>query len=613
MAERQRRTAATGVVTAPAPVGVDAGSTPDDHAVGQPAADGHPVGRPAADGHAVGRRTRSGRDLRARQSARGQGRARGRKAIVAGTALGVAPFVAGLVIDLAHGWLPLGDDAVIADRSWLALGSHGPLLGQVTLATAGGHPTYDLGPLLYWLLAIPVHVDPVHGVLWGAALWSAVAVALTVAAANRVFGPAGALLAGAVFPVLAAGVPMVALDPTWNPSIGLCWYVAAAGAGIATAAGHRWWLPVLVATGSVAAQCHLSLAASLPLLVPVALVVGVVGERRGARRAWFAPIGVGVVVALGCWAAPLVQQLTGHPGNLSALAAATGHGTDLGVARALHTLGSTLGVPPLWWRQIERFTLHQFVTLYSSGSIPVAMAAEVAVVVVAAVAWRRGRRPLAATAVVTLVLSAAVVAVVAHFPLADLLALAYVVRPAYVVGILTWAVLAWAAVVAVAVLLRRARQKGRPDGAPVTPAARGPVRPLVAATGAAASVLAAVALVAVAVVAERSDTNVPVQAETAAQVRAVDAAIRHLAAGGPVALHVAPDPALPPGGFEQLSLDFGVLWLAHTQGQDVRLPIVAVNSIGPEAAPAPGLPNVTVTFRHGRPVATLSRSAAPAT
>ena len=56
-----------------------------------------------------------------------------------------------------------------------------------------------------------------------------------------------------------------------------------------------------------------------------------------------------------------------------------------------------------------------------------------------------------------------------------------------------------------------------------------------------------------------------------------------------------------------------MLWLAHTQGQDVRLPIVAVNSIGPEAAPAPGLPSVTVTFRRGRPVATLSRSPASAT
>lgn len=532
---------------------------------------------------------------------------------MAGTALGVAPFVAGLVVDLAHGWLPLGDDAVIADRSWLALGSHGPLLGQVTVATAGGHPTYDLGPLLYWLLAVPVHVDPVHGVLWGAALWSTVAVALTVAAAHRTFGPAGALVAGATFPVLAAGVPMVALDPTWNPSIGLCWYVAAAGAGIATAAGHRWWLPVLVVTGSVAAQCHLSLAASFPLLVPVALLVGVAGERRGERRAWLAPVGVGVVAALVCWTAPVVQQLTGHPGNLTALATATGHGVDLGWVRALHTLGTTLGVPPLWWRQIERFTFHQFVAIYTTGSIPLAVAAEVAVAATAVGAWRTGRRPLAAAAVVTLVLSAALVAVVAHFPLADLLALGYTVRPAYVVGILTWAVLAWAAEVVVAVLLRRARRAGRPDGAPARPAAHDRRRPRVAATGAAAGVLAAVALVAVAVVAERSDANVPVQAETAAQVRAVDAAIRPLVTGGPVVLHVAPDPALPPGGLEQLSLDFGVLWLAHTQGHDVRLPIVAVDSIGPEAAPTPGIPSVTVTFHHGRPVATLSRSATSAT
>ncbi|MGC8463632.1 MAG: hypothetical protein ACP5P9_08195, partial [Acidimicrobiales bacterium] len=534
--------------------------------------------------------------------------------VVAGMVLGVAPFVAGLVIDVAHGWLPLGDDAVIADRSWLALGSHGPLLGQVTLATAHGHPTYDLGPLLYWLLAVPVHVDPVHGALWGAALWSTVAVAVTVVAAHRTAGPVGALVAGAVFPVLAAGIPLVALDPTWNPSIGLCWYVAAAAAGIATAAGNRWWFPVLVLAGSVAAQCHLSLAASLPLLLPVALVVGVAGERRGVRRAWLAPISAGLAVAVGCWAATVVQQLTGHPGNLTALATATGHGADLGWVGALHTLGTALGIPPLWWRQIERFTFHEFVAIYTTGSIPVAVAAEAAVAATAVFAWRTGRRALAAAAVVALTLSAAAVAVVAHFPLADILALGYTVRPAYVVGILTWVVLFWAVVVAVAALLRRARQArrhGRPVSAPSGPGARGRARERVAVTTVAGT-LAAVGLVTVAVLAERSDASVPVQAETATQVRAVDAAIRPLASG-PVVLHVAPDPSLPPGGLEQLALDFGVLWLAHTQGYSVRLPNVAANSIGPEAAPAAGIPSVTVTFAHGRPVASSTASASSAT
>ena len=581
----------------------------DDPALDDPALDDPALDDPALDDPALDDPATSGR------TPTGELRRRTWPVVVAGMLLGTAPFVAGLVIDVAHGWLPLGDDAVIAERSWLALGSHGPLLGQLTLATAHGHPTYDLGPLLYWLLAVPVHVDPVQGALWGAALWSTVAVAVTVVAAHRVTGPVGALVAGAVFPVLAAGIPLVALDPTWNPSIGLCWYVATAAAGIATATGHRWWFPVLVLTGSVAAQCHLSLAASLPLLLPTALLVGIAGERRGERRAWLAPVGAGLAVAGGCWAATVVQQLTGHPGNLTALATATGSGADVGWVGALHTLGTALGIPPLWWRQIEHLTFSQFVAIYTTGSIPIAVMAEVAVVAVAVVAWRTGRRALAATAVVTLVLSAAVVAVVAHFPLADILALGYTVRPAYVVGMLTWTVVFWAVVVAAAALLRRARHSrrhGRPVSTPSAPGTRGRTRARVAMTTVVGS-LAAVGLVAVAVVAERSDATVPVQAATAVQVRAVDAAVRPLATGRPIVLHIAPDPSLPPGGLEQLALEFGVLWLAHTQGYSVRLPNVAADSIGPEAAPAAGIPSVTVTFAHGRPVASLSASTSSAT
>jgi len=36
-----------------------------------------------------------------------------------------------------------------------------PVLGQATLARSGCHATYDPGPLLCWLLALPVRIDPV--------------------------------------------------------------------------------------------------------------------------------------------------------------------------------------------------------------------------------------------------------------------------------------------------------------------------------------------------------------------------------------------------------------------------------------------------------------------
>ena len=82
---------------------------------------------------------------------------------------------------LVHaGWMPTGDDAAIALRSWNSLTAHGPLVGQ---ATRLAHGVFDPGPLEYWLLAIPVHISPNHGVLWGAAICCMAACSLAIEAA----------------------------------------------------------------------------------------------------------------------------------------------------------------------------------------------------------------------------------------------------------------------------------------------------------------------------------------------------------------------------------------------------------------------------------------------
>ena len=74
------------------------------------------------------------------------------------------PFVTGTARLVHAGWMPTGDDAAIALRSWNSLTAHGPLVGQ---ATRLAHGVFDPGPLEYWLLAIPVHISPSHGVSGG--------------------------------------------------------------------------------------------------------------------------------------------------------------------------------------------------------------------------------------------------------------------------------------------------------------------------------------------------------------------------------------------------------------------------------------------------------------
>src|SRR5258707_9863543 len=108
------------------------------------------------------------------------------------------PFGFAAARSVATGWRPVSDNAAIALRSWDVLTAHAPLVGQAT-RLAGG--VYDLGPLQYWLLTLPVHVDPLHGVLWGAALWCMVAASLTIEAAwAAAGGPCGLLPPARVLP-----------------------------------------------------------------------------------------------------------------------------------------------------------------------------------------------------------------------------------------------------------------------------------------------------------------------------------------------------------------------------------------------------------------------------
>src|ERR1700683_483121 len=76
-----------------------------------------------------------------------------------------------VVIEMTRHWRALCDDATISMQSYRVLSVHSPLVGQFSTASLGtGHLLYDPGPLQYWLLSVPVHIDRAQGALWGAAL-----------------------------------------------------------------------------------------------------------------------------------------------------------------------------------------------------------------------------------------------------------------------------------------------------------------------------------------------------------------------------------------------------------------------------------------------------------
>src|SRR6266849_10795777 len=310
------------------------------------------------------------------------------------------PFVTAVAASVQRPWRVVGDGAVIALQSWDTT-VRVPLVGQ---PTALGHGLYDPGPLQYWLLAVPVHVDPVRGVLWGAAVWCMACASLAIEAAWSVLGRTGGVAAGSAILVMIAWGPGLAVKPYWNPWFGAMFFLAALAAGWAVMSGRRWWFPVLVVTASVAAQAHLMFALASAALVPLALIVGLAGASRADKG--YRCAATGLAAGMGCWAAPFIQQLTSRHGNLTALVTHTGGGRRTGLAFALNTFTAATKPLPLWWPLPRQHLLVAQLIHGRTALFAVAVLTATAAVLAAAVFALRCR-PLASLAAVGLVASAA--------------------------------------------------------------------------------------------------------------------------------------------------------------------------------------------------------------
>jgi len=482
-----------------------------------------------------------------------------------------APFVVAAVRLVQDGWRPVSDAAAIALRSWDVLTAHGPLVGQATRLAQG---VYDPGPLQYWLLAVPVHVDPPHGLMWGGALWCMAAASLTIEAAWSVAAETGAVLASGMILATVAWMPGVALQPYWNPWFGVVFLFAALAAGWAVMSGRRGWWPVLVITASVAAQAHLMFAIVSAALVLVALVVGLMDSARD--RAGYRWAVAGLAAGAACWAAPVIQQLTGRTGNLTALIhSEAAAGRQTGLAFGLKALAGAAGPPPLWWKPLQSLLDLHVIDRRPAwfGAVTLAVTATV---LIAAIRPLRSRR-LAALAGVSLVASLGSLAMYAGIGVAGIPAapstlntVNYLMILLLPVGVLSWLTVAAALVLAGRHVLRR-------DQAPETPpegrgtADRGG-EPAVAATGAAArwavSIVAFAALAALALTSSLMVLDDRGQFPAVADrqvVRAADVASRQIEQQLPhraIRLSVTS----PDASYHQRRLLLGLAWMLRTRG-----------------------------------------------
>ena len=131
-------------------------------------------------------RTASGASLRPRTvAAARQWLADGWLTVVVGLCA-AGPVMASTLRALINGWVPAGDQAIIATRAYDVFTSHTPLVGQHSDVSAVTHQAvYSLGPMLFWLLALPSRFGSPEALALTIGIINALAIVGVVALARR--------------------------------------------------------------------------------------------------------------------------------------------------------------------------------------------------------------------------------------------------------------------------------------------------------------------------------------------------------------------------------------------------------------------------------------------
>ncbi len=347
--------------------------------------------------------------------------------------------LAPVVIEIHRGWRAIQDNATISIRSYQVLSLHPPLLGQFsTLSRDTGHFLYDPGPLQYWLLAIPVHLSPSNGALWGAAILIGLALSLSVEGLWRSGNRWACGIVGLATFGIACLVPVVLAAPSWNPYLGFCFMLASIALAWVVASGSLGWWPWLVATASVAIQAEVFFfffALGLIIGAPVIAMTA----RKPERWEW---LDWGIAVGFVCWLPTLIQEATGNPRNLSSILQLK-DGADFGISFGLKNLAFAGSPTPIWLRGDPGLG---FFGLVATQSATTGLFVLLMCLLVLVVAWRTGHKRLAAAAGLGMILCLATVVTFARTPTSVGLSLWYLDRILWPVGILLWIIAIWALV-----------------------------------------------------------------------------------------------------------------------------------------------------------------------
>jgi hypothetical protein len=239
----------------------------------------------------------------------------------------VAPFVA-VALDLAGvDYRPGLDYAWIQLRVHDVGGDQHPLVGPYSRIGAN-HP----GPMLFYLLAAPYRLlgASAGALLSATVILNGFAVAGVAAVAYRRGRLALLLLTAALTSVLVLALGAPFLRDPWNPWTAVLSFLLFLLLAWSVAVGDLPLLPAAAFVGSFLVQTHLGYAVLVAYLGLWALSglslslgrewrAGSLDERAEIRHRLVRWGAIAFGVALLCWLAPLIDQTTGDPGNLTAL------------------------------------------------------------------------------------------------------------------------------------------------------------------------------------------------------------------------------------------------------------------------------------------------------
>jgi hypothetical protein len=376
-------------------------------------------------------------------------------ALAAGVAAAI-PVIASIVHTIDVRWTPMGDDALIGVLSLDTLTRHPPLVGQMSAGASGAlaEQAYNLGPLLFWVFAIPARIISPTFLAVAAGILIALCVVGSVLLARRRGGLGLALATAVVLAIACRSLPAEALSDVWNPSVPVLPLTLVFFSAWSVACGEYRLLPLTLAVASFASQSHITFAMPAASAVLVAVVGLVLHRRRRARdpqaaddapalRRW---IIVSVVVGAVCWSAPLVDQAVHRPGNFVLLYRATSADEPtLGASAGLRTVAHAMGVRP-WWLDRPQGPLERIADLTTEASAArIATAALLLACLAAALALgvRRRRADVVAATAIALLWSAALVATAASVPTRSSHTVGYLLFWGSAAGAIAWLVAGW--------------------------------------------------------------------------------------------------------------------------------------------------------------------------